>query len=114
MARPKTTVAKAVLHENLMPLLEAMQKEFQEQTKKKPDAVLSPGKVKVVNRLLSDILKIIDGEPTRPYIDLLVEDDLPQNSDVALMLGQVTAAMNAFRSKYYYMDSNTFTSQWSL
>ncbi len=75
--------------------------EFQELSKKKPEGVLNKRKVEIVNRLLKDVYKVIEGEPTRAYLDLLDEDDLPQNSDVVLMLGQAVAAMNAFKSKYY-------------
>ena len=58
-------------------------------------------KVKMVNRLLSSIYEVIDGEPNRAFLDLLDEDELPQNSDVVLVLSQAVAAMNAFKSKYY-------------
>jgi hypothetical protein len=37
-----------------MPLLAAMFREFQEASKKKPDAVLNKRKVQIVNRLLHD------------------------------------------------------------
>ncbi len=94
-------------HDDLAPLLAAMFKEFQEAARKKPDAVLNAQKVRIVNRLLTDVLAILDGEPSRTYLELLKEDDLPQNSDVTLMLGQVVAAMDAFKERYY-----TFGSGW--
>ncbi len=84
-----------------MPLLEAMFREFQDLTKKKPEAALNKSKVKIVNRLLTDILSILDGEPNRSYLDLFDEDDVPQNSDVVLMLGQVVAAMGRFKDRYH-------------
>jgi hypothetical protein len=89
----------------LTPLLTSMYNEFQELSKKKPQEVLSLGKVKVVNRVLSPILELLDGEPTRAFLDMLDDDELPQNSDVVLMLGQVQAAMTSFRGRYY--DSRT-------
>ncbi|MSP74702.1 MAG: hypothetical protein EXR12_01060 [Rhodospirillaceae bacterium] len=84
-----------------MPLLSAMFLEFQEAAKKKPDGVLNKRKVEIVNRLLVDVLTIVDGEPSRAYLDKLDEDDVPQNGDVTLMLGQTVAAMKAFREKYH-------------
>ena len=43
----------------------------------------------------------MEGEATHAYLDLLDEDDLPQNSDVVLILGQAVAAMEAFKDRYY-------------
>ena len=37
----------------------------------------------------------------RPFLDAFDEDDLPQNSDVILMLGQVRAAMTNFRERHF-------------
>jgi hypothetical protein len=96
-----TTPEKATKHDELMPLLNAMFDEFQELSKKKPDGAINKRKVEIVNRLLRAVLELLDGEPTRAYLDLLDEDDLPQNSDVVLMLGQVAAAMKAFSTKYH-------------
>ena len=102
-----TTNAKAEKHTDLTPLLEAMFEEFQDLSKKKPDGALNKRKVEIVNRLLRDVLEIVDSEPTRAYLDLLDEDDLPQNSDVVLILSQAVAAMTAFRSKYHrYLPSH--------
>lgn len=96
-----TTQEKASKYECLMPLLQAMLNDFAELSKKKPDGALNRRKVQIVNRLLSDVFSILDGEPTRQFLDLLDEDDLPQNSDVALILGQARAAARAFREKYW-------------
>lgn len=89
----------------LEPLLSAMFREFQDLTKKKPDGALNKRKVSIVNRLLQQVLEVVAREPSRPFLDLLDEDDLPQNSDVALILGQAVAALEAFKKKYYgYRD----------
>ncbi len=93
--------ARGARHDELMPLLAAMFREFQEAGKKKPDGVLNKKKVQIVNRLLESVFEILDGEVSRNYLDLLDEDDLPQNSDVVLMLGQTVAAMEAFHKKNY-------------
>jgi hypothetical protein len=96
-----TTTGKATEWDSLFPLLEAMHHEFQELSKKKLDGPVGSTKVKMVNRLLTSVYKILDGEINAMYLDLLNEDDLPQNSDVVLVLGQAVAAMKAFRAKYY-------------
>jgi hypothetical protein len=96
-----TTRAKAAKHDALLPLVRAMFREFQELSKKKPDGVLNKRKAEIVNRLMREVIEIVEGEPTRAHLDLLDEDDLPQNSDVVLMLGQAVAAMEAFKGKYH-------------
>lgn len=84
-----------------MPLLSAMFREFQDLSKKKPDGALNKRKVEIVNRLLRDVLQLVEGEASRGYLDLLDEDVMPQNSDVVLILGQAKAAMEAYKEKYH-------------
>jgi hypothetical protein len=103
---------KGELHDSLMPMLGAMFREFQDASKKKADAVLNKKKVVIVNRLLVDIFKIVDAEPTRHYLDLLDEDELPQNGEVVLILGQAVAAMEAFKEKYFRYDSYNHENRW--
>jgi len=78
-----------------------MHKEFQELSKKKQDGKLGEVKIKMVNRLLENAYKILDDEPTRGFLDMIDVDDIPQNSDVVLILGQAVAAMKAFQDKYF-------------
>jgi hypothetical protein len=96
-----TTQEKVSQYNAIMPLLEAMFRDFQDLSKKKPDSALNKSKVKIANRLLTDVLAILDGEPNRGYLDLFDEDDLPQYSDVVLMLGQAVAAMERFKKRYH-------------
>lgn len=95
------TTEKANLHEVTMPLLTAMYGEFKEFSKKKPDDAVSKAKIKVVNRLLSRCREILASETSIDFLDLLDEDEVPQNSDVVLTLSQYVAAMRQFRSTYY-------------
>ena len=79
--------------EVLDPLLRAMHDEFKELSKKKSDGPVNKLKIKVVNRLLGPILTLLNEEPQRPYLEILNEDDIPDNSYTVLMLGQCMAAM---------------------
>ena len=87
-----------------MPLLSAMFTEFKDLSKKKPEAAVSNNKIFVVNRLLEKVREILGGESSIEYLDLLNADDVPQVSDVTLMLSQYVAAMTGFRDKYYGWD----------
>ena len=100
--------ALAESYDALEPLVRAMHREFQELSKKRADAALSSTKVALVNRLLKEVYEIFTEEPQRPFLDLLDEDNIPQNSDVVLILGQVCAALSAFREKYTYSCSWQF------
>ena len=95
------TSAQACDYEVLQPLLAAMYREFQELSKKKPKDPISKRKVKVVNRVLEPVLALLEAEPDRKFLDLLDEDDLPDNSDVVLMLGQALTSVRSFRHRYY-------------
>jgi hypothetical protein len=99
--KAKTTSANVEAYKTLNPLLVAMYKEFQELSKKKQDGQVGKTKVKMVNRLLKSIHELLQEEPNRGYLDELNEDDLPQNSDVVLILSQTAAAMDAFHKRYY-------------
>jgi hypothetical protein len=83
------------------PLLTKMYEEFKELSKKQPAQPISKQKIKVVNRLLAAVRTVVEGEPSLQFLDLLDEDDIPQQSDVVLMLSQYVGAMDSFRNKYY-------------
>jgi hypothetical protein len=96
-----TTPEKVQLFEATEPLLIAMLDELRKFALKKPDGTLNKQKVSIVNRLLTDVKGLLTDEPNSKYLDLLADEDLPQYSDVVLILSQYEAAMKAFRSRYY-------------
>ncbi|EKN3846941.1 hypothetical protein ACSILG_000913 [Yersinia enterocolitica] len=102
-----TTQEKAQTHDTMTPLLRAMYTEFKEISKKKPDSAVSKGKIKIVNRLLEKVKTVLSDEASISFLDLLDEDDVPQASDVTLILSQYVAAMDAFHEKYYGWNGST-------
>ena len=100
----KTDQSKAGKHDTTMPLLEAMYLEFKELSKKTPSAVISKQKITIVNRLLTSLSEVLANEDSIKFLDVLDEDNVPQISDVTLMLSQYVAAMKAFKEKYYGWD----------
>ena len=104
MLQPSTTKKKAASHDVTMPLLIAMYEEFKELSKKRPDSPVSKSKLSIVNRLLEKLREILSDEESLFFLDALNEDDIPQASDVTLMLSQYVAAMNAFKEKHYGWD----------
>jgi hypothetical protein len=107
-----TTSARVNAWHTAKPLLDAMVVEFRELSKKKPDGGASVHKVKIVNRLLGRCREALEGEPTLEFLDLLSEDDVPQNSDVIIMLSQYAASMDAFKKRYYKYDRYASEYRW--
>ena len=95
-----TTRVRADMYDTTMPLLSAIHREFSELSKKKPDGIVSKNKVEIVNKLLGSVFTVMDGEPERDFLYILDADQLPENSDVVLLLSQVVAAMGSFRKKH--------------
>lgn len=101
-----TTPEKASTHDTTMPLLQSMYAEFKELSKKKPDAAVSKRKINITNRLLTRVRVVLSDEESIDFLDLLDEDDVPQVSDVTLVLSQYVAAMKEFHKKYHGWDGS--------
>ena len=91
----------------ISPMLDSAMTEMREFSKKKQDGIVSTMKIKVLNRILSDVREIVAGDDTIGYLDPLDEDVLPQNSDAVLVLGQYHAALETFRETHYQNKTNS-------
>lgn len=76
-------------------------REVKELSKKKPDASMSAGKVKIVNRVLQNLLTVLEGQPDAKYLEILDDDELPQVSDAVLVMVQFESALDSFKSRHY-------------
>lgn len=97
----------------LNPLINGIYNEFKELSKKKPETVLNVYKVKVVNRILEPIKKLLEEEEVIEFLDILDQDDLPTNSDVILILNQYLRALKMFYSRYY-IHTSTGKYEWTV
>jgi hypothetical protein len=95
-----TTDAAVATYQASTPIFEGLIKEIRELSRKKPDATMSASKVKIVNRVLNDLLNILKAEPTGKYLEILNDESLPQVSDAVLTMVQFESALEAFKSKY--------------
>jgi len=98
------TEAQCEKHESLKPLLDSLFEEIKELSKKKPDEVLNKLKVKIINKILSQVKEFLSVMQTVEFLELLDEETLPSNSDATLMVGQFRAVRSQFKSKYYYYE----------
>ncbi len=110
----KTARKKAELHDVITPLLNSMFNEFKDLSKKKPDGAVSKGKINIVNRLLSKCKAILKDELSYEFLDLLNEDDVPQYSDIVLVLSQWEAAMEQFHDTYYGYNRDYGEHRWFI
>ena len=81
-------------------IFEGLIREIRELSKKKPDATLSKSKVKLVNRVLSDLNSFLESEPEGKYLDLLNDEELPQYSDAVLVMVQYETVLASFCKRY--------------
>lgn len=102
---PPPTDEQAATYDRLVPMLEAAHREMSELSKKKQDGIVNTLKIKMLNRLLSELSKVIENDPSYAFVDMLDEETLPQNSDAVLVLSQWQAALNQYRNRHYGYDS---------
>ena len=96
-----TTDSAVAKYEASTPIFEGLIREIRMLSGKKPDATMSVTKVKIVNRVLNDLLTILKAEPTGKYLESLDDESLPQVSDAVLTMVQFESALEAFKSKYH-------------
>ena len=94
------TAQQAANYDRLFPMLEAAHHEMSELSKKKQDGVLNALKIRNINRLLIELQKLLEKDPSRNFVELLDEETLPQNSDVVLLLSQWRAALQQYRRRH--------------
>ena len=88
-------------YEATQPVFKGLVREVRELSRKKPEATMSEQKVKIVNRVLGDLLAILKEEPEGKYLELLSDHSLPQVSDGVLMMVQFETALGAFKARYF-------------
>jgi len=96
-----TTDAFVEAYESITPIFKGVLEEVRELSKKKPEATMSAGKVKIVNRILNDLLVFLKPEPAGKYLEALDDEALPQMSDAVLTMVQFKSALEAFSSRYH-------------
>lgn len=96
-----TTDAAVSTYQASTPIFEGLIKEIRELSRKKPDATMSAGKVKIINRVLNDLLQFLKSEPAGKYLEALDDEALPQVSDAVLIMVQFESALDSFKSRYH-------------
>ncbi len=88
----------------LKDMLDAQKEEFDLLSKKKSDDHLNEMKIKMVNRVLEPLNKLLENEPSHHFLDILNKEDMPTHSDVVLIISQYQTALDSFKDKYYKLD----------
>jgi hypothetical protein len=102
---PITTAAVVDTYTSASTIFQGLLKEVRELSRKKPDATMSPAKVKLINRVLIDLLGFLKEEPEGKYLEELDSETLPQVSDALLVMVQFDTALNKFKSRYQAYDN---------
>ncbi len=95
-----TTDNIVATYEAALGIFSGLMQEMRELSKKKPDATLSKGKVTIINRVLEDLKSVMANEPEAKFLDLLDDQQLPQNSDAVLVMVQYERAIRKFPQRY--------------
>lgn len=95
-----TTNAIVEIYDASSGIFKSLILEVKELSKKKPEAVMSSEKVKIINRVLDDLLIFLKTEPTGKYLDMLDDEMLPQMSDAVLVMVQFNSALESFQERY--------------
>ena len=88
-------------------LLERIYREIADLSKKQPDVLINPFKIKQINRVLSPLKELMADEPSSDFLDLVLEvetgKDKSRNSysDAVVILSQYREACEKYRVKYY-------------
>jgi uncharacterized membrane protein YheB (UPF0754 family) len=107
-----TTAKHVETYEASNDIFEGLLQEVRELSKKKPEATMSVGKVKIINRVLSDLLTFLKDEPEGKYLEELDDDTLPQFSDAVLIMVQFETALKKFAGRYHQYVSTFGESEW--
>jgi hypothetical protein len=99
-------------YERFFPMLQAAHREMSELSKKKQDGIVNSLKIRNINRLLENFKNIIDKDPIKDYVELLDGEELPQNSDVVLLLSQWQAALHQYKLRHHGRESIHEPERW--
>lgn len=94
----------------LSPMLKSFLEEMKEFSKKNPNDKLNELKIKLINKILTQIKELLKNEPSVLYLDILDDETLPSNSDTVLILTQYKSALENFKFNYYYSDDRYLSS----
>jgi hypothetical protein len=73
---------------------------------------MSPAKVKLINRVLTDLFGFLREEPEGKYLEELDGETLPQVSDALLVMVQFDAALTKFKNRYQTYNDMTREHSW--
>lgn len=108
------SIERAKAYDSFFEVFSHLYKELKALGSKKPAETLSDSKVKIVNRLLEDIRKVMEGEPEYKYLDMLDSEMLPQYSDAILILSQYDGALKGLKERCYGYDRSELEHRWNV
>jgi len=108
------SIKRAEAYDSFFEVFSHLYRELKALGSKKPAETLSDSKVKIINRLLEDIRKMMGGEAEYKYLDMLDSEILPQYSDAILILSQYEGALKGLKERCYGYDSTDHVQRWNI
>lgn len=111
LVEEKKEVADREHFDTLRGMLQKISREFSLLSKKQPDKLLNPFKIKQVNRILMPLRKLMKEEMSGQFLELVEEIEGNQTesrnsySDVSVILCQYEEACHEYNLKYYEHDN---------
>ncbi|MCU9850553.1 hypothetical protein OEZ60_21495 [Defluviimonas sp. WL0024] len=104
--RPEYVTTDAIVrsYHATEPVFAGILREIRELSKKKPEATMSASKVKIINRVLSDLLVFLQSQPEGKYLEQLDDQTLPQVSDALMVMVQFETALASFAKRHRARD----------
>ena len=67
-----TTSESVEIYRASVPIFDGLLREVRELSKKKPEATMNAGKVRIINRVLEDLLTILKDQPAGKYLEIFL------------------------------------------
>jgi hypothetical protein len=101
-AAPQTSADKAALCDVLLPFLRGLRETVWAITAKNPDAAADPAAVDMAQLLLTDVRRLVRGEPMAAYVaGLRIEAGPANRFGLALKIAAMETAVGLFHRRYF-------------
>jgi hypothetical protein len=103
---PRPTLAQTETYDRLVPMLDAAHREMTELSKKKQDGVVNKLKITMINRLLSELGKVIENDPSHTFVDMGQRE--VESTTLMHLLGQLSNRDDPFTAPTYVHTGGSF------
>ena len=100
-----------IAYEQLSPIFYTWQTELKELAAKRPEMILTPAQVRMLNRVLKSLRRHFKNEPEGRYLRSLPAHQ-PKIGDAILLMSQYEAVLDHFSRRYCYLNRTALRLEW--